>query len=52
VIVRWTSPESTKREPNQRGKPTGVHILDRWLARNYRASARYGFYEILVPRRG
>jgi hypothetical protein len=52
VIVRWTSPESTMREPNDRGKPTGVRILDRWLARNYRGSARYGFYEILVPRRG
>ncbi|MEA2492331.1 MAG: hypothetical protein QOJ29_242 [Thermoleophilaceae bacterium] len=49
VIVRWSSPESTKREPNDRGKPTGVHTLDRWLAANYRAAERFGFYEILVP---
>jgi hypothetical protein len=49
VIVRWTSPESTIREPNDRGKPTHVHILDAWLARNYRPAARYGYYQILVP---
>jgi hypothetical protein len=50
VIVRWTSPESTKREPNARGKPTGVRILDSWLAANYRRAERFGYYEILVPR--
>ncbi|HEX6714050.1 MAG TPA: hypothetical protein VF066_11710 [Thermoleophilaceae bacterium] len=51
VIVRWLSPESTKREPNDRGKPTGIHILDRWLALNYRPGARYGYYELLLPHR-
>jgi hypothetical protein len=50
VIVRWLSPESTKREPNARGKPTGVHTLDRWLAVNYRPSERYGDYQLLLPR--
>ena len=50
VIVRWTSPESTKREPNDRGKPSGIHTLDRWLADNYRPAERFGYYEILVPR--
>ena len=50
VIVRWLSRESTVREPNDRGKPTGIHTLDRWLAANYRAAARYGDYQILVPR--
>jgi hypothetical protein len=50
VIVRWTSPQSTIREPNARGRPTGIHILDAWLARNYRRAAAYGDYEILVPR--
>ena len=51
VIVRWLSPESVKREPNDRGKPTGVHILDRWLALNYRPGPRYGYYELLLIRR-
>ena len=50
VIVRWTSPESTKREPNARGKPSGVHTLDRWLADNYRPAERFGYYQLLVPR--
>jgi hypothetical protein len=50
VIVRWLSGESTKREPNDRGKPTGVHTLDRWLAVNYRPGARYGDYQLLLPR--
>jgi hypothetical protein len=51
VIVRWLSPASVEREPNDRGKPTGVHILDRWLAREYRPSERFGWYELLLPRR-
>jgi hypothetical protein len=50
VIVRWLSRESTKREPNDRGKPTGIHTLDRWLAVNYRPGARYGEYQLLLPR--
>jgi hypothetical protein len=50
AIVRWLSRESTVREPNDRGKPTGVRILDNWLAQNYRAAGRYGDYQILVPR--
>jgi hypothetical protein len=51
VIVRWLSPESTKREPNDRGKPSGVHTLDRWLSANYRPGPRYGDYQLLLPRR-
>ena len=50
VIVRWTSPESTKREPNDRGKPTRVHILDDWLVANYRPAVRFRYYQLLVPR--
>jgi hypothetical protein len=49
AIVRWTNPASTKREPNLRGQPTGVRILDRWVADRYRLLARAGDYEILVP---
>jgi hypothetical protein len=48
VIVRWLSPESTKREPNARGTPTGVHILDKWLATHYRRGPRFGSYRLLV----
>jgi hypothetical protein len=50
VIVRWLSPESTRREPNARGKPSGVHTLDKWLAIHYRREDRFGDYQILVPR--
>jgi hypothetical protein len=51
VIVRWLSAESTKREPNARGKPSGVHTLDIWLRASYRPAARFGDYQLLVPRR-
>ena len=50
VIVRWMDPISVVREPNARGRPTGVHILDHWVARHYRLAARYGYYDVLVPR--
>jgi hypothetical protein len=50
VIVRWLSPQSTKREPNARGRPSGVHILDRWLVKNYRPQVRFGDYQLWVPR--
>jgi hypothetical protein len=50
VIVRWLSPQSTKREPNARGRPSGVRILDRWLVRNYRPEVRFGDYQLWVPR--
>jgi hypothetical protein len=50
VIVRWLSPESTKREPNERGTPSRIRTLDEWLAVNYRAAERYGDYQLLVPR--
>lgn len=49
AIVRWTDPASTIREPNRRGRPTGIRTLDRWLAGHYRRAERHGYYEILVP---
>lgn len=52
AIVRWTAAASTVREPNLRGRPTGVRLLDSWVADRYRLLARYGDYEILVPRDG
>lgn len=50
AIVRWTDPASTLREANDRGRPTGVRLLDRWLAAHYRPAERHGYYELLVPR--
>jgi len=50
VIVRWLSAESTKREPNDRGKPTGIRTLDRWLGENYEPAEQYGDYQLLVRR--
>jgi hypothetical protein len=50
AIVRWLDPLSVKREANRRGEPTGSRLLDRHLADRYRPVARYGDYEILVPR--
>jgi hypothetical protein len=50
AIVRWTNPITTVREPNLRGRPTGVRVVDRWLARKYRLAATFGDYQVLVPR--
>jgi hypothetical protein len=50
VIVRWLSPESTKREPNARGRPSGVRTLDKWLVTHYRREVRFGDYQLWVPR--
>jgi hypothetical protein len=52
VIVRWTSRDSTVREPNARGIPSGIHTLDRWLAANYRPAEHFGDYQLLVPSAG
>jgi hypothetical protein len=50
AIVRWTDPIGSAREPNLRGRPSGVHLLDAWIARNYRLDARLYHYDVLVPR--
>jgi hypothetical protein len=50
VVVRWTDPISAVPEPNLRGRPTGVHTLDRFIAANYRLAVRAGHYDVLVPR--
>jgi hypothetical protein len=49
VVIRWTDPLSTRREPNARGRSSGVRTLDAYLARTYRVQARHGRYTILVP---
>ncbi|MFZ0088449.1 MAG: hypothetical protein WAL63_03010, partial [Solirubrobacteraceae bacterium] len=48
VIVRWTDPSSSSREPNLRGRSSGVHTLDRWIAAHYRLLARLYHYDVLV----
>ncbi|MBX5469716.1 MAG: hypothetical protein IRZ21_07440 [Thermoleophilaceae bacterium] len=50
VIVRWTSPESSRPEPNRRGRSSGVRTLDAWIGGNYRLLERDGYYDVLVPR--
>jgi hypothetical protein len=50
VVVRWTDPVSSQREPNERGEPSGSRLLDRWLERNYRLLRRLYHYDLLVPR--
>ncbi len=50
AIVRWTDPISARPEPNERGRPSGSRALDGYLASAYRLRARYGTYDILVPR--
>jgi hypothetical protein len=50
AIVRWTDPVSSEREPNLRGRPSGVRTLDDYVAREYRLELRAGRYDVLVPR--
>ena len=49
VVVRWTSPESARPEPNRRGRPSGSTALDDYLEAEYRVEGRFGDYEVLVP---
>jgi hypothetical protein len=49
AIVRWTDPDSARREPNERGEPSGSRLLDEYLARAYRERARFGHYIVLEP---
>lgn len=50
VLVRWTDPISSRPEPNLRGRSTGVHTLDRWVAAHYRVLARLYHYDVLTAR--
>jgi hypothetical protein len=52
VVIRWLAPVAQRREPNGSGRSSGVHLLDRTIARRYRRLARYGNYLILVRRGG
>jgi hypothetical protein len=50
VVVRWTDPLSSKPEPNRRGRSSGAHELDDYLASSYRLLERLYHYDVLVPR--
>jgi hypothetical protein len=50
VLVRWTDPLSSQREPNLRGRSSGVHTVDDWVAVHYRLLARLYHYDVLIPR--
>lgn len=50
IVIRWTDPLSSRREPNKRGRPSGVHLLDRYLERAYRPLVRLYHYDVLVRR--
>jgi hypothetical protein len=51
VIVRWTDPISSRREPNLRGRPSGARTLDDWIAGHYRLLERLFHYDVLVVAR-
>lgn len=50
IVVRWTDPLSSEREPNRRGRPSGSRFLDEHLAREYRRVASFGDYRVLERR--
>jgi hypothetical protein len=50
LVVRFDDPVTTAPEPNRAGEPSGVRILDEYLARRYRRAARFGSYVMLERR--
>jgi hypothetical protein len=48
VVIRWLDPRATLVEPNGSGRSSGVHIMDRYLASQFRPVARFGVYQVLV----
>jgi hypothetical protein len=50
LVIRWTASITAAPEPNRAGRSTGVRILDVFLARRYRRTARFGSYVILERR--
>jgi hypothetical protein len=52
IVVRWTDPLSSQREPNRRGRPSGSRALDNYLAHAYRPAATFGVYQVLRRRSG
>ena len=50
IVVRWLSGLSDHAEPNLRGRSTGSRILDAYLRQAYRATVRFGDYQVLQRR--
>ena len=50
VVIRWRDPESARPEPNRRGRPSGSRALDDYIDATYELRARFGDYDVLVPR--
>ena len=50
VVVRWLGADARRVEENGSGRSSGVHLLDRAIARDYRVAARYGDWVVLVRR--
>jgi hypothetical protein len=50
VVVRWTDPVSSVAEPNLRGRPSGVRLLDDYVRSDYRLVERLYHYDVLVRR--
>jgi hypothetical protein len=52
VVVRWIHPTACDPEPNGAGRSSGVEILDRYLAAQFREHSRHGDYVVLVRSEG
>jgi hypothetical protein len=52
VVIRWLSPLADQAEDNGAGRSSGVHVLDRYLARAYVPERRFGDYLVLRLRVG
>jgi hypothetical protein len=52
LVIRWLSPLADQREDNGAGRSSGVHVLDRYLARAYFPQRRFGDYLVLGRRVG
>ena len=50
-MLSSTDPVTAAPEPNLSGVSSGVRLLDAYLAAAYRPAARYGAWQVLVPRR-
>jgi hypothetical protein len=46
-VVLWSGVGSTREEPNESGRSSGVNLLDRFLRTHYRRVETYGLYAVL-----
>jgi hypothetical protein len=50
LVIRWLSPVADHRADNGAGRSSGVRLLDRYLARAYEPTRRFGDYLVLARR--